>query len=119
MSKGTFVDFYEVFDLDRSMSEKELKKLLGKKSVEVSQLEGSTDPNDTKTRKELQEMKKLILEAIKILGKTSSRKTYDIQLDEAVRAGNVNREKTKEMKQEELRYGKIRKRTARHYARLS
>ena len=97
MSKGTFVDFYEVFDLDRSMSEKELKKLLGKKSVEVSQLEGSTDPNDTKTRKELQEMKKLILEAIKILGKTSSRKTYDIQLDEAVRAGNVNREKTKEI----------------------
>ena len=42
MSKGTFVDFYEVFDLDRSMSEKELKKLLGKKSVEVSQLEGSS-----------------------------------------------------------------------------
>ena len=37
MSKGTFVDFYEVFDLDRSMSEKELKKLLGKKSVEVSE----------------------------------------------------------------------------------
>ena len=97
MSKGTFVDFYEVFDLDRSMSEKELKKLLGKKSVAVSQLEGSTDPNDTKTRKELQEMKKLILEALKILGKTSSRKTYDIQLDEAVRAGNVNREKTKEI----------------------
>ena len=29
----------------------------------------------------------------------------------------LNREKTKEMKQEELRYGKIRKRTARHYAR--
>lgn len=99
MAQNTFIDYYEMFDLNRSMTEKELKKALGRKSVEVTKLEGSTNPNDMKTRKELQEIKNMILEAIKILGKAASRKAYDAELDEAVRAGRVNYEKTQEVQE--------------------
>lgn len=97
MAKAKLVDYYEMFELDRTMTEKELKKVLGRKSVEVTKLEGSTDPNDTQTRKELQEVRQIILEAIKILGKAASRKAYDAELDEAIRKGTVSHEKTQEV----------------------
>lgn len=96
MQDNKFVDYYAMFDLNRTWSEKELKKALGKKSSEISQWEACTSPNDTKTRKELQDLKNYILEAIKILGKADSRKTYDAQLDAALQSGNVDYERTGE-----------------------
>lgn len=98
MAAANFIDYYAMFDLDRTMTEKELKRALGKASNHVTMLEGSTDPSDTKTRQELRESKEIILEAMRILGKPDSRREYDIQLDAAIKSGTVNREKPEEIR---------------------
>lgn len=92
-----FIDYYGMFELDRSLSVKEIKRELGKKSVEVSQLEGSTNPNDIQTRKQLKEIKQHIREAIKTLGRKENRAKYDVELDAAIKAGRVNRQKSAEV----------------------
>lgn len=96
-SEKNFIDYYEMFGLDRSMTESQLKKALGKLSFENSQREGCTDPNNIKERKEVLLTKKIILEAIKTLGNAARRKEYDARLDEAIRAGTVSHEKSREV----------------------
>ena len=51
-----FVDYYAIFDLDRSMDEKSIKRALGQRQAEVSKLMGSTDRDRTDTLRELQNM---------------------------------------------------------------
>lgn len=96
-SEKNFIDYYEMFGLDRSMTESQLKKALGKLSFENSQREGCTDPNNIKERKEVLLTKKIILEAMKTLGNAARRKEYDARLDEAIRAGTVSHEKSREV----------------------
>lgn len=96
-SEKNFIDYYEMFGLDRSMTEGQLKKALGKLSFENSQREGCTDPNNIKERKEVLLTKKIILEAMKTLGNATRRKEYDARLDEAIRAGTVSHEKSREV----------------------
>ncbi len=94
---GMFIDFYYLFSLDRSMTEKEIKKKLSRRQAEVSRLQGSTNRDDTETLKELQETMEYLRAAIQILSREESRKEYDTQLDAASKAGKVNREVAKEV----------------------
>lgn len=98
MILAAFIDYYEMFELDRSMTEKELKGKLKKWSADLTNKEGTTPVDDVVTRQEQRELRKHIMDAIRILGKTDSRKKYDAQLDEAVQTGNVNHAKVQEVK---------------------
>ena len=92
------LDYYDLFELDRSMDEKQIKKTLGKKQAEVIRLQGSTSRDDTVTLKELQQTMKIISDAIHILSKPELRKKYDIKLDKAKSAGEIHTEHTEEIK---------------------
>ena len=91
-----FVDYYAIFDLDRSMDEKSIKRALGQRQAEVSKLMGSTDRDRTDTLRELQNMMETIRMAIRTLSKPESRRAYDAQLAAAAAAGKVSQEATKE-----------------------
>ncbi len=95
---ATFVDYYEIFDLERSMTEKEIKKKMAAWSNMLTQREGCTDPGNIEERKRLKEEKECFREARKILFNAEKRKQYDLELDAAIRAGQVNYEKTREVK---------------------
>lgn len=95
--KTYFIDLYDVFGLDRTMSVKEIKTTLGYRSVDLAKLEASTNPHDRQTRKDIQDMKELLLEAMKILGDEKSRREYDIKLDAAIKNGQVEQNRTKDV----------------------
>ena len=90
MTIERFINYYEMFGLDRSNDEKALKKELGRKQAEVSRLAGSTDRDDTETLSELQEMMEIIRNAIQVLSNPEARKQYDTQLASAEAAGRVD-----------------------------
>lgn len=60
--------------------------------------EGTTDPSNIEAKKELKENKAHLREARKILFNAEKRKQYDMELDAAIRAGQVNYEKAREVK---------------------
>lgn len=91
-----FLDYYDIFELERSMTEKELKKELGKKLCNVRMYQNSTNPNELETLKELQETTLKLQKAIAVLGKPDSRKKYDMMLDEAQKAGKVDKSTSEE-----------------------
>ena len=93
-----FVDYYVIFDLERSMTEKEIKKKMAEWSNMLTAQEGTTDPSNIEAKKELKENKARLREARKILFNAEKRKQYDMELDAAIRAGQVNYEKAREVK---------------------
>lgn len=95
---AAFVDYYSMFDLERSMTEKEIKKKMAEWSNMLTAMEGTTEPGNIEAKKELKENKDCLREARKILLNAERRKQYDIELDAAIRAGQVNYEKTREVK---------------------
>ena len=54
MASAQIINYYEMFGLDRSWTEKELKKKLGQHSVELSKMASCTKPNN---REEYQRQK--------------------------------------------------------------
>lgn len=95
---AAFVDYYEIFHLERSMSEKEIKKKMTEWSIMLTQMDGSTDPSNIAEKKQLRKKKECLREARKILFNAEKRKQYDMELDAALRAGQVNHQKTREIK---------------------
>lgn len=95
---AAFIDYYEIFHLERSMSEKEIKKKMAGWSNMLTQMDGTTDPSNVAEKQWLKEQKELLREARKILFNAEKRKQYDMELDAALHAGQVNHEKTREVK---------------------
>lgn len=95
---AAFIDYYDIFHLERSMSEKEIKKKMTEWSIMLTQMDGSTDPSNIAEKKQLREKKECLREARKILFNAEKRKQYDMELDAALRAGQVNHQKTREIK---------------------
>lgn len=96
--EAVFVDYYEMFHLERSMSESEIRKKMAEWSNMLTEMEGSTDPGNIAERKKLKEERAYHREARKILFHKEKRKQYDTELDAAIRAGQVHYEKTREVK---------------------
>lgn len=92
-----FIDYYEMFQLDRSKTESQLKKELGKLGHENNQRLNCTDPNNVDEIKQRLFFKKTIIEASMVLGNPARRKEYDARLDEALRTGTVSHEKSREV----------------------
>lgn len=97
MAKEMFVDYYAMFGLDRSMTEKEIKKALSQVYKELNTMLSCTDP-DTETYQEIVEKLDLLQKkAWEPLTKPDKRKKYNAELDKAIKAGNVNKELNKEV----------------------
>ena len=93
-----FINYYDEFSINRSMSEKEIKSYLSKKQVEINRYKSSTSPDNTETLKELQLAMSHIRDAIKILTRPDSRKQYDLELDAAIREGKVDTRRSEEVR---------------------
>lgn len=52
---AAFIDYYDIFHLERSMSEKEIKKKMAEWSIMLTQMDGSTDPSNIAEKKQLRE----------------------------------------------------------------
>lgn len=98
MASAQIINYYEMFGLDRSWTEKELKKKLGQHSVELSKMASCTNPNNREEYQRQKETAQHILDAISILGRPERRKEYDRQLDVAIKAGTAVYAKTQEVK---------------------
>jgi len=98
MSNKGFFDYYAMFSLNRELSEKDIKKILSQRQNELVKYRGSTDPNNTEVLNELQEMIEHVRTAITLLTRPEKRKQYDIDLANAVQAGQVNVQVEKEVR---------------------
>lgn len=84
-----FINFYDKFSLNRSMTEAEIKQELGNIQRDIIRRQGTTHPNDTVTLQELQENMVIVQEAIQALTTSKKRQAYDKKLDAALAQGKT------------------------------
>ena len=88
MAKQIFVNYYEKFSLDRTMSESEIRTELGIIQRDIIRRQATTDPSDSVMLLQLQDNMLLAREAIRNLTNAKSRAAYDKKLDAYLNGGN-------------------------------
>lgn len=107
MGEAYMIDYYDIYELDRSWTEKQLRKKLSTHQFQVKKLLGNVDPNNIEYREELLATAQELGEAIKILGNPTTRAQYDRDLDFAISSGTVrhdNEEKVKDILEQARKY---------------